>query len=109
MTYQLTNEVTCLNFLGECLELPCFFIVIWRMTKVFNVKENKNDAVHNNAENMHLVMHALYLNFLSYNTKTAEGKDIIHKFYQMKLKLNTERIGCISKATYCKLGSRWKL
>lgn len=39
------------------------------MTKVFNVKENKNDAVHNNAENMHLVMHALYLNFLSYNTK----------------------------------------
>lgn len=37
------------------------------MIKVFNVKENKNDVVYNNVENMYLVMYVLYLNFFLYN------------------------------------------
>ena len=36
--------------------------------------------------------------FVQYE-KTADGTDIIHKFYQNKLKLNTERIYCIRKVT----------
>lgn len=39
---------------------------------------------------------------------TTDGKDIINKFYQMKLKVNTERIDCIRKVTYCRPGSGWK-
>lgn len=39
------------------------------MIKVFNVKENKNDVVYNNVENMYLVMYVLYLNFFLYNIK----------------------------------------
>lgn len=35
---------------------------------------------------------------------TTDGKDVINKFYQMKLKVNTERIDCIRKVTYCKRG-----
>lgn len=31
--------------------------------------------------------------------RTADGKEIIHKFYQSKLKLNSERIECIKKVT----------
>lgn len=31
--------------------------------------------------------------------RTADGKEIIHKFYQSKLKLNLERIECIKKVT----------
>lgn len=36
---------------------------------------------------------------------TTDGKDVINKFYQMKLKVNTERIDCIRKVTYCKRGA----
>lgn len=36
--------------------------------------------------------------FVQYE-KTADGADKIHKFYQTKLKLNTERILCIQKVT----------
>lgn len=39
------------------------------MIKVFNVKENKNDVVYNNTENIYLVMYVLYLNFFLYNIK----------------------------------------
>lgn len=31
--------------------------------------------------------------------KTTDGTDIIHKFYQNKLKLNSEKVDCIRKVT----------